>query len=158
MENGDTAMILEAIERLVRTGERTNEILESLLDRAPEKKERKKRESGPMVGTLPLLAQIWNDIMGSANDGAPFQQVSLVTAGGTRDRALQARWKENSDPTFWGQVIFKIKASGFCRGGNDRKWVANFDWLLKPDTAAKVIEGRYDAHSNTTSAKRVLDL
>lgn len=44
----------------------------------------------------------------------------------------------------WRDVIDKICASNFCRGQNDRKWVASPDWLLQPETATKVLEGKYD--------------
>jgi hypothetical protein len=32
---------------------------------------------------------------------------------------------------------------GLC-GENNRKWVANIDWFLRPDTVAKLMEGSYD--------------
>jgi hypothetical protein len=44
----------------------------------------------------------------------------------------------------WHRVIARIEASRFCRGENDHAWVATFDWLLRPDTATKVLEGKYD--------------
>jgi hypothetical protein len=38
-----------------------------------------------------------------------------------------------------------MDASPFCRGETgDRGWRASFDFLLKPDTATKVLEGKYD--------------
>lgn len=44
----------------------------------------------------------------------------------------------------WRDVIARIEASAFCRGQNDRGWVATFDWLLQPETRVKVLEGKYD--------------
>lgn len=44
----------------------------------------------------------------------------------------------------WQTVIARINSSRFCAGGNERGWVATFDWLLQPDTRVKVLEGKYD--------------
>jgi len=45
----------------------------------------------------------------------------------------------------WEAIILRISASAFCRGERgDRGWTANFDWLIQPDTATKVLEGKYD--------------
>ena len=62
-----------------------------------------------------------------------------------RKRSAQARLKERAFEQ-WRIVIGRINASPFCRGFNDRGWLATFDWLLKPDTATKVLEGKYDDH------------
>lgn len=57
----------------------------------------------------------------------------------------------------WVQVIARINASQFCRGQNDRGWAATFDWLLQPDTAVKVLEGKYDNRlALTTKAARTM--
>jgi hypothetical protein len=40
--------------------------------------------------------------------------------------------------------VKRIASSAFCTGTNDRGWRATPDWLLRPDTAAKVLEGKYD--------------
>lgn len=41
-------------------------------------------------------------------------------------------------------AVEKAKNSEFLHGGNDRGWVATFDWFLRPDNFAKVLEGNYD--------------
>jgi phage replication O-like protein O len=38
----------------------------------------------------------------------------------------------------------KAGKSDFLNGDNDRKWVANIDWLLKEANMVKVLEGNYD--------------
>lgn len=46
---------------------------------------------------------------------------------------------------WWLSVIKRIDASTFCHGGNDRGWLATFDWLIaNEDNAVKVLEGKYD--------------
>jgi hypothetical protein len=52
----------------------------------------------------------------------------------------------------WRTVMTRIEASRFCRGQNDRGWVASFDWLIgSPDAAVKVLEGKYDERSGKSS-------
>jgi hypothetical protein len=52
----------------------------------------------------------------------------------------------------WRPIFQRINASDFCRGQNDRGWIATFDWALQPDTAAKVLEGKYDNRTKVVSA------
>jgi hypothetical protein len=46
--------------------------------------------------------------------------------------------------TEFNEACERVAASDFCCGKNDRAWIATFDWMLKPDTVAKVLEGKYD--------------
>lgn len=63
--------------------------------------------------------------------------------GPDRRRTAKARLKERPLHE-WLDVVQRIAASGFCRGLNDRGWRADPEWLLRPGTATKVLEGRYD--------------
>ena len=38
----------------------------------------------------------------------------------------------------------KAEQSDFCKGANDRKWKADFDFLINQNNLTKVLEGRYD--------------
>lgn len=72
-----------------------------------------------------------------------------------RFKTCRARWKEAEqrgvDPeSYWVEVIQKLAASDFCNGKNDNSWVATFDFLLKPETQDKALEGKYD---NRTSSE-----
>jgi hypothetical protein len=93
--------------------------------------------SGAGPGDSPdALMSAWNHLT-----NAPIPQCREVTKA--RRLHAKARLSERNI-TEWHQVISRIQDSGFCRGENDRGWVASFDWLLKPDTAVKVLEGKYD--------------
>lgn len=83
------------------------------------------------------LARLWNDTT------TPPIPRCLVPLSAVRQRLAKARLGEG---TFqgWRAVFARIEQSAFCRGTNDRGWVASFDWILRPDTAAKVLEGKYD--------------
>jgi hypothetical protein len=67
--------------------------------------------------------------------------------------AANARIKENSDKNYWIEVVKRLANSQFCCGSNDRGWKADIDFLLKPDTHIKVMEGKYD--DKTTVKKPV---
>lgn len=53
-------------------------------------------------------------------------------------------------PDGWAAVIRRIAESSFCRGdvppsgSRTTPWRATPDWLLRPDTATRVLEGQYD--------------
>ena len=72
----------------------------------------------------------------------------------TRKRSVQIaqRLSERSLDE-WAVVIDRIVASDFCNGQNDRIWVATFDWLLQPETATKVLEGKYDNRKKAAQPK-----
>jgi predicted phage replisome organizer len=38
----------------------------------------------------------------------------------------------------------KVEKSSFLKGKNERKWSATFDWLIKVENIAKVLNGNYD--------------
>lgn len=63
-----------------------------------------------------------------------------------RRKAIKARLKIYSLDDF--KALFeKAEASAFLKGGNDRNWSADFDWLIKDSSMAKVLEGKYDNRS-----------
>jgi hypothetical protein len=84
------------------------------------------------------------DLRDAWNTGttAPLPKCSKLTP--TRRQKAQARLKEAVFET-WVAVIARINASAFCRGETERGgWIADFDWLLKPDSRVKVMEGKFD--------------
>jgi hypothetical protein len=92
----------------------------------------------PAPGPKPEdLQKLWNDRAGTA-----FPRCRELTA----KRRQHAKVRLSERPLDeWAQVIDRINASPFCRGDKQgSQWRATFDWLLKPDTAAKVLEGAYD--------------
>lgn len=86
--------------------------------------------------TLPRLARIWNEACGDLP--------KVLRCSGGRRRHAENRWREDPDEDFWRGVIARIRASSFCTGGNARGWRADFDFFVRPDTANRVLEGKYD--------------
>lgn len=76
----------------------------------------------------------------------------------SRKQKISARLKDTpKDWTpydYWVAVIDKILKSDFCIGLNDRGWKADFDWLLKPDTHYRVMEGKYDNRNGDKSTNQ----
>lgn len=42
------------------------------------------------------------------------------------------------------QLFTKAEASAFLKGANERKWQATFDWLIREENMAKVLNGNFD--------------
>ena len=60
-----------------------------------------------------------------------------------RKKAINARIKEHGKETI-KQVLEIAGRSDFLNGGNDKKWKANFDWIMKPLNFVKIMEGNYN--------------
>jgi len=99
-------------------------------------------EGGEPV-SLSQVIGYWNSQMGTNCRCTDGRRKDL------RTRLNSGFWRDN-----WKNAIDKIAASDFCRGKTDRgTWKATLDWLLKPDTLTKVMEGKYD---NKENGKRLL--
>lgn len=42
------------------------------------------------------------------------------------------------------RVMIKASQSNFLNGGGDKAWVANFEWIFRPNNFPKVLDGYYD--------------
>lgn len=68
-----------------------------------------------------------------------------------RERLANTFWRDN-----WRDAAQKIKDSSFLCGHNDRKWKANIDWFVRPDSVPSILEGKYtgNTHRKATSHQR----
>lgn len=81
------------------------------------------------------VVSAWNSL------GDPFPKVVKLSDGrakAVRERLKDRWWREN-----YLEGIERVRASKFCRGNNDRKWVADFEFFVRPDSLAKIMEGKY---------------
>lgn len=70
-----------------------------------------------------------------------FPKVTALSAD--RQKHIAARLKQYGAEKI--KVVFqKAEASSFLKGENNRKWKANFDWLINETNFAKVLDGNYD--------------
>jgi uncharacterized protein YdaU (DUF1376 family) len=67
--------------------------------------------------------------------------VAKMTA--LREKQLKARLKDCSLDE-WQRAMDALERSAFCRGENDRGWIADFDFLLQPKSFTGLLEGKYD--------------
>lgn len=87
-----------------------------------------------------LIADMYNDTCVS------FPR--LKTLSDSRKKAIKARLRVYTLEDF--KTLFeKAEASNFLKGSNERNWSANFDWLIKDNNMAKVLEGNYDNKPKT---------
>lgn len=64
-----------------------------------------------------------------------------------RKKSISARFSSGYSLEDFRTLFEKAEASKFLKGANDRNWRANFDWLIKDQNMAKVLDGNYDDHS-----------
>lgn len=87
------------------------------------------------------LLELWNTTKSEKQKGA-------LKLPPDRFRKVKQRLKENPQRDFWIDVVGKIAASPFCNGENERGWLADFDFLIRPGTGIKALEGKYDGPQN----------
>ena len=73
-----------------------------------------------------------------------------------RINSIKARLKLYSIDDFC-TVFNKAEQSRFLKGGGDKDFVADFDWLTKDSSMAKVIDGKYDDDQNGNCQSKPLD-
>lgn len=78
----------------------------------------------------------WNELP------PPFPKVRDWTDA--RNKALKARCADSNWTAGYSEALKRMARSGFCRGKNDRTWIADVDFFLRPDTVTKILEGKYD--------------
>lgn len=91
----------------------------------------------------------------NVNDkGVDFQQVvnlynntcvsfpKITKLSDSRKKAISARLKKYSLDDL-GKAFEMAEQSDFLKGGNNRNWSANFDWMMNDTNLAKILDGNY---------------
>ena len=60
-----------------------------------------------------------------------------------RKGSIRARIKDFGKDAF-AEMIRKACKSDFLKGGGNKGFVANFDWMIRPSNFQKILEGNYD--------------
>lgn len=62
-----------------------------------------------------------------------------------RKVAFKKRWNDelSKDMDCWQNFCIAMVDTPFLTGKNEKKWVANIDWALRPDMISKTLEGAY---------------
>jgi len=97
------------------------------------------------------FVKVWNDHCGDLP--------KVIKLGSSRASHAKARLKENPSLDYWIDIIKRAAASDFCNGRNvNGTWKFDFDFLIKPDTQFKVLEGKYDnKQTKTNTPRKILD-
>lgn len=77
-----------------------------------------------------------------AAEAAGWPKVQVLSK--SRRAALRARLKEAGGVTGWAEALARAQSSPHLCGQNDRGWRANFDFLTRQSSFAKLMEGNYD--------------
>ena len=116
--------------------------IQSLSDHYPttqyKEVKKKRREEGNV--SFPLV-DLWNRNRGKLP--------GVKGCSGKRLAAAHARWNEKPDSNYWTDIIKRMAKSDFCCGrknqpGPHSSWKADFDFLIKPETQFKILEGKFD--------------
>ena len=67
-----------------------------------------------------------------------------------RRASLKARLKECGGLDGWHSALERARSSPHLCGQNDRGWTANFDFLTRQSSFAKLMEGNYDPRNRAT--------
>src|SRR5690554_4175833 len=74
------------------------------------------------------------------NEKSKLKEITAITE--KRKGHLNARIKEHGIDAIY-KAVDNVANSSFLRGENGRGWIANFDWVFKPNNFVKVLEGNY---------------
>lgn len=132
-------MTKEEVEFFRKSFDRIELILTRILEASQKKQPRQPRQVANAEPGATKLANIWNEWK-----AIDFPVVVGISPGSARHKNAVARWSEKPDEEYWIKVIKKINDSKFCNGDNDRKWEANFDFFVRPETHHRALEGVYD--------------
>lgn len=101
-------------------------------------KESKVKENKINKSKVNEIINIYNSICTN------LSQVQKLTD--KREKSIDKFLKEFTIEQF-EQICIKANESDFLTGNNDRKWKADFDFLMRIDKATSVFEGKYDNSS-----------
>lgn len=103
-------------------------------------------EKGAQAPEAAAFMTAWNSLP------QPFSKIRVMSSG--RARALGARLKETGWRENWRTALDKLPGSSFlsgkvaprmdAQGQTQKPWVADVDFFLRPDSVAKILEGKYD--------------
>ena len=83
-----------------------------------------------------------NDIDTNKESWNSLNISKVVSIKGNRLKLLNARIKEYGLGSVYA-AIENVKQSDFLKGQNNRNWIINFDWFIRPNNFIKVLEGNY---------------
>jgi len=87
------------------------------------------------------IVENYNDILGKTLPRA-------VAINSKRKSLIRSIWRDNPNIEFFIKLFTKVKDIPFLMGDNDKGWMADLDFILRPDKVTKIIEGSYKSSKN----------
>lgn len=78
----------------------------------------------------------------------PFPKIKVWSE--KRKKDLRARMREKDWRANWRAALEALPHCPFLRGANDRKWIADVEFFLRPDSVGKIVEGKYAMKSDVS--------
>lgn len=98
-----------------------------------------------------ILTSLWN-----LHAHTDFPRISSVSEDSSRYKQAVKRWAEKPQHDYWLGVVRKMNDVAFFHGDNDRKWKADFEFFVRPDNHARILEGKFDTlHKTNAVVKKV---
>lgn len=128
----------------------------------PETQKSQGEGEGKGEGKEYIKKDISNEI--SQKDRFPYKEITdlynqictdlpaCVKLSEARKKAIRARLSSGYTVEDFKTLFQKTKDSSFLTGGNNRNWIAGFDWLIRDGNMAKVLEGTFDDRSQEQKA------
>lgn len=113
-----------------------NNIKESVSNDTDKKDDKRLSPSDSDSHIIATIQSLYGTVCGS------YPRLAKMTE--KRKAAIKARLRQGYTVDDFKTVFEKAEASSFLKGGNDRNWSADFDWLIKDTNMSKVLEGKYD--------------
>jgi hypothetical protein len=119
----------------------------------PEKRREEKRKEEKTTGSNePVEAGGAADLVFSEwNQLGCVSECRVITQA--RRRMVATRLKDTWWRSNWLNAIARIPGARWLHE-NDSNWKADIDWFLRPDTAARLLEGKYDNAGRTNTTQR----
>ena len=119
----------------------TSSLPEKITEKKRDREELEDKDTASAVTPADVLT-VWNSKM---------KQKCRMTD--KRKATAKLRIKNPDWLAIFEAAIDRCAESDFCNGRTDGgSWVADFEWFLKPDSATKLIEGKYDNRKKSVSS------
>jgi len=131
-----------------------HEVVTNKCDTSVTREEKRREEEEEGAKRAPSGA--FDDFVDDWNAMATRLKLPIVRS---KSRSRRAKFTTRCREPGWldlvPEALEAIEASSFCRGTNGRDWTADIDWLLKPDSVARLVEGKYADANGGAKAKPI---
>lgn len=123
-------------------------------DKDSEEDSDKKEEIRPLIVSKDTICSTDVQRILDRWNGLGLSQVRAIQSGTQRYNLLKKRIKDYGIDTVL-EAVGRVQKSSFLMGNNKNGWVITFDWFIKPNNFAKVLEGNYDDGQAQARRERV---